>query len=51
MTAAGNIVRSDVIAHHQEHLNYNYSFWLYSRLSMPAAVIAEWELSHDSSRQ
>ena len=35
-------VSSDVIAHHQELLNCNYSFWFYSlRLSLPAAVIAE----------
>ena len=27
-------VSSDVIAHHQEHLNCSYSFWFYSRLSL-----------------
>ena len=32
-------VSSDIIAHHQELLNCNYSFWVYSRLSLPAAVM------------
>jgi len=32
-------VSSDIITHHQELLNCNYSFWFYSRLSLPAAVI------------
>jgi len=32
-------VSSDIIAHHQELLNCNYSFWFYSRLSLPAAVM------------
>jgi hypothetical protein len=44
-------VSRDIIAHHQELLNCNYSFWFYSRLSLPAAVIAEFQLSHDSGRQ
>jgi len=44
-------VLSDIIAHYQELLNCNYSFWFYSRLSLPAAVIVEWEFSHDSGRQ
>jgi len=43
-------VSSNIIAHHQE-LNCNYSFWFYSRLSLPAAVMAEWELSHESGQQ
>jgi hypothetical protein len=30
---------SDIIAHHQEHLNCIYNFWIYSRLSS-AAVMA-----------
>jgi hypothetical protein len=30
-------VWSDIIAHHQELLNCNYSFWCYSRLLLPAA--------------
>jgi hypothetical protein len=30
-------VSSDIIAHHQELLNGNYSFWFYC-LSLPAAV-------------
>ena len=45
-------VWSDIIVHHKEHLNCSYSFWFYSRVSLLAAVMAEWELlSHDSSRQ
>ena len=47
-------VSSDIFAHHQEHLNCIYSFWVYSRVSLSAAVMAEQELqfiiSHDSSR-
>jgi hypothetical protein len=34
-------VSSDIIAHHQEHLNCIYSFWYYSHMSLPAAVMAE----------
>jgi hypothetical protein len=34
-------VSSDNIAHHQDHLNSNYSFWFYSRVSWPAAVMVE----------
>jgi hypothetical protein len=26
-------VSSDIFAHRQEHLNCNYSFWFYSRVS------------------
>jgi hypothetical protein len=44
-------VSSDIIAHHYELLNYNYIFWIYSRLSLPAAVMAEWGFSHVSGRQ
>jgi hypothetical protein len=48
-------VSSDIIAHHQEHLNRIYSFWYYSRVSWPAAVMDELELQfqliHDTSRQ
>jgi hypothetical protein len=29
-------VSSDIIAHHQEHLNCSYSFWFYSRVSLSA---------------
>jgi hypothetical protein len=50
------ITKGDIIAHHQELLNCNCSFWFYKRLLLPAAVMAEWELafsqfslSHDSS--
>jgi hypothetical protein len=32
-------VSSDIIAHQQEHLNCNYSFWFYSRVSLSAAVM------------
>jgi len=39
---------SDIIAHNQEHLNCNYSFWFYSRLLLPAAVMVEWELAEAS---
>jgi hypothetical protein len=38
-------VSSDIIAYHQEFLKCNYSFWFYSRLSLPADVMAEWELA------
>jgi len=34
-------VSSDIFAHHQEHLNCNYSFWFYSRVSWSAAVMTE----------
>jgi hypothetical protein len=34
-------VSSDIFAHHQEHLNCNYSFWFYSRVSLSAAVMAK----------
>ena len=33
-------VSSDIIAHYPEHLNCNYSFWFYSRVSLSAAVMA-----------
>jgi len=33
-------VSNDIIARHQELLNCNYGFWFYSRLSLPAAVMA-----------
>jgi len=33
-------VSSDVIAHHQEHLNCSYSFWFYSRVSSAAVMTA-----------
>jgi hypothetical protein len=29
-------VSSDIFAHHQEHLNCIYSFWYYTRESLPA---------------
>jgi len=35
-------VLSAIFAHHQEHLNCNYSFWFYSSVSLSTA---------DSSRQ
>jgi len=37
----GQHVSSDIIAHHRELPNCNYSFWFYSRLSLLAAVMAE----------
>ena len=38
-------VSSNIIAHHQELLNCNYSFWFYTHLSLPADVMFEWELA------
>jgi hypothetical protein len=32
-------VSSDIFAHHQEHLNCNYSFWFYSRVSWSAVAL------------
>jgi hypothetical protein len=32
-------VSSDIFAHHQEHLNSNYSFRFYSRASLSAAAM------------
>jgi hypothetical protein len=43
-----NMFRAIIIAHNQELLNCNYSFWLYSRLSLPTAVMAD---THGSGRQ
>jgi hypothetical protein len=37
-------VSSDIIAHHQEHLNCSYCFWFYSRV-LSAAVMAD---SHEA---
>jgi hypothetical protein len=42
-------VSSDIFAHHQEHLKCIYSFWYYSRLSLPAGVMDELELISNSS--
>jgi len=33
-------VSSAIITHYQEHLNCNYRFWFYSRLSLAVAVIS-----------
>jgi len=33
-------VSSDIIAHHQEHLNCSYSFWFYWRVLLSAAIMA-----------
>jgi len=41
---AAQHVSSDIIAHHQEHLNCSYSFWFYSRVTLSSAVM-------DSRRQ
>jgi hypothetical protein len=38
-------VSSDVFAHHQENINYIYSFWYYSCMWLPAGVIDELEQS------
>jgi len=32
-------VSSDIFAYHQEHLNCNYTFWFYSRVSLSADVM------------
>jgi len=31
-------VSNDIIAHHQELLNCNYSFWFYTRCQRPATT-------------
>jgi hypothetical protein len=36
---------SDLIAHHQEHLNCIYSFWHYSRMSLPAGVMDDLDMT------
>jgi len=38
-------VSSDIFAHHQEHLKCIYSLWYYSRMSLPAGVMGEMELT------
>jgi len=47
-------VSSNIFAHHQEHLNSIYSFWYYSRMSLPAGVLGELGLqfqhTQDTSR-
>ena len=43
-------VLSDIISHYQEFLNCNNSFLFYSRLSLPAAVMVEWELAEPLPR-
>jgi len=42
-------VSSDIFAHHQEHLNFIYSFWYYTRMSLSAGVMGELELTEVSS--
>jgi glucan phosphoethanolaminetransferase (alkaline phosphatase superfamily) len=37
---------SDIIAHNQELLNCNYNLWFYICLSLPAAVMSDWELRY-----
>jgi len=50
-------VSSDIFSHHQEHLNCIYSFWCYTRESLPAGFMGELELtsqfqlSHETSRR
>jgi len=36
-------VSSDIFAHHQENLNC-YSFWYYTRMSLPAGIMGVLEL-------
>jgi hypothetical protein len=31
-------VSSDILAHHQDHLNCNYNFWFYSHVLLSAAA-------------
>jgi hypothetical protein len=38
-------VSSGIFPHHQEHLNCIYSFWYYSRMSLPTGVMDELERS------
>jgi len=33
-------VSNNIFPHHQEHLNCNYSFWFYSRVSLSVAAMA-----------
>jgi len=42
-------VSNDIFAHHQEHLNCIYSFWYYSRMSLPADVKVEPRLNLGST--
>jgi hypothetical protein len=48
-------VSSDIFAHHQEHLNCIYSFWYYTRMSLPVGIMGELERqfqhSHDTNQQ
>jgi hypothetical protein len=39
-------VSSNISAHHQEHLNCNYNFWFYSRVSLSAAACTAIPLPH-----
>jgi len=32
-------ISSDIFAHHQEHLKLYYSFWYYTRMSLPAGIM------------
>jgi len=42
-------VSSNIFAHHQEHLNCVYSFWYYSRVSLPAVVPATTHVNNTRS--
>jgi len=50
-------VSKDIFAHHQEHLNCIYSFWLYTLMLLSVGIMGELEmasqsqLSRDTSRQ
>jgi len=40
-------VSSDIFAHHQENLNHIYTFWYYSRVSLPADIKVEpWHVNN-----
>jgi len=41
-------VSSDIFAHRQEHLNCIYSFWYYTRESLPAGFMSP-SFSHNTS--
>jgi hypothetical protein len=36
---AALLVSSDIFAHHQEYLKLYYSFWYYTRMSLPAGIM------------
>jgi len=42
-------VSSDIIAHHQEHLNCSYSFWYYTCMLLPVGIMEVLEQCWNSS--